>query len=163
MLLVNMRPTYVVQLLINIASSTATSDRWATMFKHLQAGKFTPTLVTMDSCCLNGIEEFCATWTDALNSLMNSEAIDAKAILTKTIPKPLSFQAQSMIGTVAATVAADDDSSNQQTLSVKQLLEFGNTDLIPEADQMAIFQLRLQAFMIETARPGGPTLKNRFV
>lgn len=85
---------------------------------------------------------------------MRSETLDPKTILAKTILKPLSFQAQSIIGTTGEKDEKTDDAGGIQMFSVTELLDYGKTNLVPSADQMASFQAKVHACLIDTARQG---------
>ena len=90
--------------------------------------------------------------TDAFNVMMKAaEALDVKTIITKHVQKGLSHQTKKLLGDNGAvgaaaitdgTMGADD----AMILSVGSLLEFGASEFVPAADEMA------QAFLLKNSR-----------
>ena len=60
-----MRATYMIQLLVDMCANSASSDTWLQLFSSLKDKTIQRDLVTLDSCCINGLQEFCSVWTEA--------------------------------------------------------------------------------------------------
>lgn len=156
LIIANMRAAYMVQLLASLAGATATSERWVKFINSMKSDKLFNTLVTMDSCLMNGFEEFCGAWTDAFDVIMKDEAdtIDVKIIVSKHVHKSLSHETKRMLGDNGAIVSTDgiDTTDDAMLLSVCSLLDFGTSESVPAADEMAMFQAHLQAFLLQKSR-----------
>ncbi|CAL1163170.1 unnamed protein product [Cladocopium goreaui] len=155
----SMRATYMIQLLVDLCAKTAKSTTWANLFARLDERETQSSLVTLDSCSINGLQEFCSMWSEALECLARSSAanpVDLPAILAKAEVKPMTKEAIKLSGKTSSTnpddAAAEDNAESPSVFSVKELAEFGQSDLVPAADQL--FQLRwmISAKLIEAAR-----------
>lgn len=162
----SMRATYMIQLLVDLCAKTAKSTTWANLFARLDERETQSSLVTLDSCSINGLQEFCSMWSEALECLARSSAanpVDLPAILAKAEVKPMTKEAIKLSGKTSSTnpddAAAEDNAESPSVFSVKELAEFGQSDLVPAADQL--FQLRwmISAKLIEAARTPNQTTK----
>ena len=152
LMLTSVRSAYMVQLLVSLVGATAKSDRWTKLLHQISNQECIRSLTHLDSFCCNGIEEYCASWTDALNSLMNVGHLDVKSILKKNISTPLTAQAAELLG---SAVGPDDPTSSDapvQVWTVDHLFSFGAAASIPAADELAIYQAELHNFLLKRAR-----------
>ena len=151
---------YVVQLLVSLTSTSATS--WGSLFDRLKDQQLLKNLCTMDGCCVNGHVEHCAVWTAALETILKQNSVDVKAILLQQQVKPITNWAKQAIGQATAAdsqVLDDGDDAGgganaTNVFSVQELLNFGADELTPAADMMVAWQCELSLRLLTQARPG---------
>ena len=163
LILMNVRPTYIVQMLVDTLTRTASSIQWAHLFKMLEDKKVLQTLTLLDSCCVHDHDEVCTVWTEALGQLMNSPdgTIDSKACLLKADVKPHTVHAKTVLGgglsaSQGGMSDAEGGGEDSKTMSVNQLFNFGVTSMngLPGADELYMFQHALDAELVQSARIG---------
>jgi hypothetical protein len=157
--LTSMRATYMIQLIVDLCGSTATSTAWTHLVEAMAQTDIQQQLVTLDSCCLMGMAEFCSLWTEALDMLTKHQRVDLKSVLLKAEVKPMTSNAIKLAGKSANNHGGsqpnpEDDGDNlpDNVLSVKELADFGSEAFVPSADKMLQLRWMLAAELIKLAR-----------
>lgn len=153
MTLTGMRPTYMVQLLVDLCGA-ATNDRWVSMFSRLQDSTTQANVVTLDACCINGVQEYCSLWSEILEMLTKQDKLDMKTALSKSEVKPMTSQAVLLAGKPATVDASQEevDEPSHNVLSVEELADFGKSVTTPTADAMLELRWLVAAKLISIAR-----------
>lgn len=153
MTLTGMWPTYMVQLLVDLCGS-ASNARWVSLFQRLRDPAIQVDLVTLDSCCINGVQEYCSLWSEILETLTKQDKLDIKAVLGRPEVKPLTAQAVMLAGKPTTVDASQEevDKPSHNVLSVSELADFGKCATTPAADAMLELRWLIAVRLISIAR-----------
>ena len=159
----SMRATYMVQLIIDVLGINATSSL-GQLFANLRASTTQTQLITLDSCSMSGLQEYCGMWTDAVEQLCKGPSVrlDLRSILIKSevnrlTPESIKLAGRSDTGRNASGMPEDDDdapSSVTTTFTVKSLAEYGMTSSVPSADRMLQLRWIISSELLRLARSG---------
>lgn len=153
--LLRLRATYMVQLLVTLSQSTATS--LSTLFTNLRSQETLKTLAEMDACVIGTMDVFCEVWTSALTELNVQSKVDIAAILRKHEVKARTSGAKSMLGQTPGAGAEKDKSDDDipTVFQVNHLIKYTlNLDVLP-ADSHLALMLEVQKQLLCIARPLG--------
>ena len=154
----SMRATYMVQLIMDILG-TGKGTMVPTLVENMKLPAVQSQLITLDSCSMSGLQEYCGMWTDAIECLGKStpSRLDIRSILLKAEVHRVTPEALKLAGSTTADtpVAGDDDDETavaRNMFSVKQLADFGSGDTVPSADQMLRLRWMLSQELLHIAR-----------
>ena len=166
--ILNMRTTYVVQLLVSTCS--ATSKSLSPLFKALRSEQVLTKIAELDSCIVNGVESFCEAWTSALDSLNSQGDFDIQTILTSHDIKAMTSKAKTLCGTSSVSGSTDAGGSGdvhastlEKVFPVEKLISFTACDAVCPADVNMFLMHHIQQVLLVTARSVSGSTKTKLI
>ena len=156
-ILVSIRATYVIQLLVTIASRT--SNNLKPMFDVLASNPTASQFLSdMDSCLLS-CESMNTCWCAALTDILARGMFDLKHVLQEgNVAAVTSVGIKLGLAAVADTKAEEtdktepDNSENTAIFTWQEMMSFGSSEHVPSADDMVRLQLFLYSELIAHAK-----------